>query len=342
MSTETTQKDAGRAGDTPHQAKDYLRSLTIYPQLYTVNAYYPDDVEAVVEGLLADNARLRSLSPSVPSPARSFDELVEKDPETGKIPAVEVAKLALNLQPGDDTPEVNHNLGTEDGPHYSPVVVDYLFDGFKQQVLIAENYQVDAFIEGDMMPISNQPAIVDYLRSTGFLPSPAVAAPATVGGGAEAWVDVNERLPELNGGGGWSIPYIVAQAGETLVDTYRYSKVHGWCLNGSMHKGKNITHWHDWPADPKSLRSPVQEAPAGQWISVEERLPQDGQRVLISNGETCHVGGIINDDEDGPSWVVDAGTYGEDYYGLGTYSNWMPLPAAPAAQPTKEKEGEGE
>ncbi len=64
------------------------------------------------------------------------------------------------------------------------------------------------------------------------------------------------------------------------------------------------------------------------WISVEERLPAEGNEVLIYNG---NAGKRYTDvwmllyDEDGPYWEDTVGYQ----YGVDEATHWMPLPEPP-------------
>ena len=62
------------------------------------------------------------------------------------------------------------------------------------------------------------------------------------------------------------------------------------------------------------------------WVSVKDRLPDDGSEVLVyypncKNGPT-----IMTDMQIGDGFVCD-GRYGDGYFGKATH--WMPLPKAP-------------
>lgn len=70
--------------------------------------------------------------------------------------------------------------------------------------------------------------------------------------------------------------------------------------------------------DPSSLR------PKGDWVSVEDRLPERGQHVIVSEpdydiGEAVWVGDIFE-------WVSDEN--------IAFASHWMPLPEPPAKEAT--------
>ena len=98
-------------------------------------------------------------------------------------------------------------------------------------------------------------------------------------------------------------------------------------LRPYLHTGEPI------PADV--LMSDIQMmpptlTPQNEWVSVEERLPEDKQRVIVR----CeHVGTSVGWILWG-NWMTDIGP------GAGKVTHWMPLPAPPGKDnnvPTKEQ-----
>ena len=74
--------------------------------------------------------------------------------------------------------------------------------------------------------------------------------------------------------------------------------------------------WND-PREEDALEAFIAgyQAAAPQWISVKDRLPEDGVKVLV-----------VSDGETGASWH-EAGEFG--WAIGGTVTHWAPLPAAP-------------
>ena len=58
-----------------------------------------------------------------------------------------------------------------------------------------------------------------------------------------------------------------------------------------------------------------------EWISVEERLPDDGERVLIANGSRIFLVVLKNGHWLGPNAIASADEMGHLF--------WMPLPPVP-------------
>jgi len=56
------------------------------------------------------------------------------------------------------------------------------------------------------------------------------------------------------------------------------------------------------------------------WISVSERLPENGKTVLLFDGACKYIGWLSND---------EFRTYGAGLYGI---THWMPLPDAPEVE----------
>lgn len=68
-----------------------------------------------------------------------------------------------------------------------------------------------------------------------------------------------------------------------------------------------------------------------EWISVNERLPEREQRVLVSNSVTKHVTiGEMADEYNYGHWFW--GRMFDTDLGSGVFTHWMPLP-----EPPKEK-----
>jgi len=71
-----------------------------------------------------------------------------------------------------------------------------------------------------------------------------------------------------------------------------------------------------------------------EWISVSDKLPEEGQRVIyffehtgISIGKYKKT--IIKDDETGEIWDMMDTFYGLDGFLSDDVTHWMPLPEAP-------------
>ena len=69
----------------------------------------------------------------------------------------------------------------------------------------------------------------------------------------------------------------------------------------------------DWLEELKMLRTAI--TPPSEWVSVEERLPEPGERVLAANGSFVGEAYLASNGtwmrHDGFPWVVDC---------------WMPMP----------------
>lgn len=64
-----------------------------------------------------------------------------------------------------------------------------------------------------------------------------------------------------------------------------------------------------------------------RWISVEERLPKDGERVLtISKAMSERV---MHYDESRKYWVLRVDSWEQRVFSRGSATHWMPLPEAP-------------
>lgn len=78
--------------------------------------------------------------------------------------------------------------------------------------------------------------------------------------------------------------------------------------------------------DRRHLLTEVERLRA-QWVSVEERLPETDEAVLIALpyaiiGRPCTTGQYVNH-----TWYCD------DFGGHADVTHWMPLPTPPAVQP---------
>ena len=68
--------------------------------------------------------------------------------------------------------------------------------------------------------------------------------------------------------------------------------------------------------------------PPNEWVSVEERLPEEKQRVIVRCERVgTSVGWIL-----WGNWMTDIGP------GAGKVTNWMPLPAPPDRRPPEGEE----
>ena len=71
-----------------------------------------------------------------------------------------------------------------------------------------------------------------------------------------------------------------------------------------------------------------------EWISVEDRLPEDGEWVLMFcvefSGVDKYRAGFYHGDNDGLSWLSAANAFG-----FPTVTHWMPLPDPPLTPPEK-------
>ena len=68
--------------------------------------------------------------------------------------------------------------------------------------------------------------------------------------------------------------------------------------------------------------------PPNEWVSVEERLPEEKQRVIVRCERVgTSVGWIL-----WGNWMTDIGP------GAGKVTHWMPLPAPPDRRPPERQE----
>lgn len=81
----------------------------------------------------------------------------------------------------------------------------------------------------------------------------------------------------------------------------------------------------------KNFDCPTAEPEEAQrWILVSERLPEEGERVLVWNGadHPTHVATFTIGGRPGDRWFYDDG-YGDPDCWIDGVTHWMPLPAAP-------------
>ena len=84
---------------------------------------------------------------------------------------------------------------------------------------------------------------------------------------------------------------------------------------------------------------------SADWISVEDRLPDDDETVLIFDGNNVYVGGygyvLSRRKKDKKKWYM----HNQDWDGMSAESkvtHWMPLPAPPGSQPQQKEDEESE
>ena len=83
----------------------------------------------------------------------------------------------------------------------------------------------------------------------------------------------------------------------------------------------------EWLAEYLVERLPTL-TPPNEWVSVEERLPEEKQRVIVRCERVgTSVGWIL-----WGNWMTDIGP------GAGKVTHWMPLPAAPDRRPPEGEE----
>ena len=85
---------------------------------------------------------------------------------------------------------------------------------------------------------------------------------------------------------------------------------------------KMMSHWKPY-MDMDKVRKAVQNMPTltppNEWVSVEERLPEEKQRVIVRCERVgTSVGWIL-----WGNWMTDIGP------GAGKVTHWMPLPKSP-------------
>ena len=89
---------------------------------------------------------------------------------------------------------------------------------------------------------------------------------------------------------------------------------------------KMMSHWKPY-MDMDKVRKAVQNMPTiippNEWVMVEERLPEEKQRVIVRCERVgTSVGWIL-----WGNWMTDIGP------GAGKVTHWMPLPAPPDRRP---------
>lgn len=86
-----------------------------------------------------------------------------------------------------------------------------------------------------------------------------------------------------------------------------------------------------YPCKPDIFAKTYESAtltPPNEWVSVEERLPEEKQRVIVRCERVgTSVGWIL-----WGNWMTDIGP------GAGKVTHWMPLPAAPDRRPPEGEE----
>ena len=89
---------------------------------------------------------------------------------------------------------------------------------------------------------------------------------------------------------------------------------------------KMMSHWKPY-MDVENVREAIEKMPTltpqNEWVSAEERLPEEKQRVIVR----CeHVGTSVGWILWG-RWMTDIGPH------AGDVTHWMPLPAPPDCRP---------
>ncbi len=92
--------------------------------------------------------------------------------------------------------------------------------------------------------------------------------------------------------------------------------------------------YSDEPCEPsdcvfvRAINETPTLTPPNEWVSVEERLPEEKQRVIVRCERVgTSVGWIL-----WGNWMTDIGP------GAGKVTHWMPLPAAPDRRPPEGEE----
>ena len=94
---------------------------------------------------------------------------------------------------------------------------------------------------------------------------------------------------------------------------------------------KMMSHWKPY-MDMDKVRKAVQNMPTltppNEWVSVEERLPKEKQRVIVRCERVgTSVGWIL-----WGNWMADIGP------DAGKVTHWMPLPESPDRRPPEGEE----
>ena len=98
---------------------------------------------------------------------------------------------------------------------------------------------------------------------------------------------------------------------------------------------KMMSHWKPY-MDMDKVRKAVQNMPTltppNEWVSVEERLPNDKQIVLFrqKNGFIYCAEYFAGNSLCSPSWFIDC-----DCWEAKEVTHWMPLPTPPAKEDQK-------
>ena len=101
---------------------------------------------------------------------------------------------------------------------------------------------------------------------------------------------------------------------------------------------KMMSHWKPY-MDMDKVRKAVQNMPTltppNEWVSVEERLPNDKQIVLFrqKNGFIYCAEYFAGNSLCSPSWFIDC-----DCWEAKEVTHWMPLPTPPDRRPPEGEE----
>ena len=97
-----------------------------------------------------------------------------------------------------------------------------------------------------------------------------------------------------------------------------------------------LVHPADAPDDAAEREAWKYEA---RWISVDERLPNVGETVVILDRGVIGIGRKANDDDDSLMWLdIESVDRDGDYNDTYDVTHWMPLPAPPAALQAEQPE----
>lgn len=262
--------------------------------------------------------------------ARPFADLVKPLPD-GSIPAVEVAKLALAAKVVADF----NNTQLINGPLQIALVIP---SGSKKiKLFIDSKYNVRWWggDNGTRVDVRNQVAIVDYLRSTGFLPAASPSLSVGVGE-AQPWVYL-PALPPVNALG-FSEDMVLDLGYDRYVVGYYDDRddYKCWQSNDKEHEFPNPLRWLDFRAALRGRSASVQGEDAKAHYRIDWGLLQKAQDDLYKAfKEAKH----LNTPEAGDA-LVKATEYRDAWAGhylfrmLHNYA-----PKAPAPTTTTEQEG---